>query len=230
MPAYPRASVSQLAVPHTVWRELDRRLVLLFLGRTHVSSEVHDRVIAGLGREGPSGPRLEALRSTAEQARDAVLAADLPALGRAMIRNTDAQGDLHASVIGKSAHLAIEVASASGALGWKVNGAGGEGGSITLLCGPDAGGKQKLIDALREADHHPDPAQPARRAGVVDLIGTAARTAVAVRPRIRPRVAWLAPGRGRSWLPTRSRETQRRLGRGETSPTPRSHRVRRSVA
>jgi D-glycero-alpha-D-manno-heptose-7-phosphate kinase len=152
MTDYPEASVSQIAVPDTLWWELEHRLVLVFLGRSHVSSEVHERVIASLEREGGSSPRLEALRRTAEQARDAVLAADFPALGRAMTRNTDAQGELHASLVGKEARAAIEVAAANGALGWKVNGAGGEGGSVTLLSGPDWSGKRRLLDALRKAD------------------------------------------------------------------------------
>ncbi len=152
MSTYPRASVSQLAVHDSVWSELERRLVLVFLGRSHVSSEVHDRVIASLEQEGASSPRLEALRRTAEQARDAVHTADFPALGRSMIQNTDAQGRLHADLVGKEARAAIEVAAAFGALGWKVNGAGGEGGSITLLSGPDMTVKGRLLDALRDSD------------------------------------------------------------------------------
>jgi D-glycero-alpha-D-manno-heptose-7-phosphate kinase len=152
IPAYPHASVSQLVVPDTVWWELERRLVLVFLGRAHVSSEVHARVIASLELEGESSPRLEALRRSAEDARDAVLLGDLGALGRAMIRNTESQGDLHASLVGKEAQVAIGVAAANGALGWKLNGAGGEGGSISVLCGPGMREKQSLFHALREAD------------------------------------------------------------------------------
>jgi D-glycero-alpha-D-manno-heptose-7-phosphate kinase len=135
-----------------VWWELDRRLVLVFLGRAHVSSEVHDRVIAGLHRDGEGSLHLEELRRAAARARDAVRAADLPALGRAMKNNTDAQGRLHASLISAEAHAVIEVAHAHGALGWKVNGAGGEGGSVTLLCGPDMRAKRRLLGALRSAD------------------------------------------------------------------------------
>ena len=144
--------MSQLNVPDTVWWELDRRLVLLFLGHSHISSEVHDRVIASLEQEGGNSPHLEALRRTAEDARDAVLAADLPALGHAMKQNTDAQGNLHPSLVGKEAQLAIEVATAHGVLGWKVNGAGGDGGSITLLCGPDPSVNRRMLDAFRDAD------------------------------------------------------------------------------
>jgi D-glycero-alpha-D-manno-heptose-7-phosphate kinase len=149
MSAYPHASLSQLPLPNTVWWELERRLVLVFLGRTHRSSEMHDRVIARLAQEGESSPELEELRRAAEQARDVVLAADFSALGRAMTENTDAQSRLYPDLVNPQARAAIEVARVNGALGWKVNGAGGEGGSITVLCGPDMRAKRELQVALR---------------------------------------------------------------------------------
>ncbi len=160
MSSYPHASVSQLSVPDAVWWELERRLVLLFLGRTHVSSEVHDRVIVALEREGESSAHLEELRRTAEQARDAVDAADFAALGRAMTRNTDVQRLLHRGLVSEEAQAAIEVAAANGALGWKVNGAGGEGGSITLLCGPDMRAKRHLERVLDKRTRNSRSSRP----------------------------------------------------------------------
>jgi D-glycero-alpha-D-manno-heptose-7-phosphate kinase len=150
--SYPHAVVSQLVLPNTVWWELDRRLVLVFLGRTHVSSEVHQQVIAGLASEGEDSPVLDELRHAAEPARDAVQAGDFAALGRAMTENTDAQRRLHASLVSEEAQAAIDIAAANGALGWKVNGAGGSGGSITILCRPDMPAKRALLRALRQAD------------------------------------------------------------------------------
>ena len=150
--SYPHARVSQLTVPDTVWWELERRLVLLFLGRVHVSSDVHDRVITSLEHGGGRSPHLEELRRAAQDARDAVCAADLRALGRAMITNTDAQRRLHTGLVSSQAQTVIDVAAAHGAWGWKVNGAGGEGGSLTLLCGPDMRQKRRMLRALRDAD------------------------------------------------------------------------------
>lgn len=149
---YPVASVSRLALPDSVRRELERRLVLVFLGRTHVSSDVHASVIAGLRQEGPDSPRLEALRRAAEATRDAVIAADFPAFGRAMIENTEAQRQLHDELIGPEAQLAIDLAVGAGALGWKINGAGGAGGSLTILCGPGRVDKVRLLSALDRAE------------------------------------------------------------------------------
>jgi D-glycero-alpha-D-manno-heptose-7-phosphate kinase len=131
---------------------LERRLVLLFLGRTHVSSQVHELVIARLEREGEGVPQLEQLRRAAQDARDAFGAGDLSALGRVMIENTEAQAGLHPELVSPQARTAISVAAEHGALGWKVNGAGGEGGSLTLLCGPDMSAKRRLLGALRETD------------------------------------------------------------------------------
>ena len=73
------------------------------------------------------------LRDAAVAARDAVLARDLDAFGEAMIANTEAQGSLHPGLVGVDARRVIEFAAAQGAIGWKVNGAGGEGGSVTIL-------------------------------------------------------------------------------------------------
>ena len=61
------------------------------------------------------------------------------------------------------AHRIIEVAKANGAIGWKVNGAGGDGGSITLLCGPTSSEKRQMIQAIEEATRCmslPDSPQP----------------------------------------------------------------------
>jgi D-glycero-alpha-D-manno-heptose-7-phosphate kinase len=69
-----------------------------------------------------------------------------------MTANTEMQGRLHPDLVSKEAQTAIDVAAADGAAGWKVNGAGGEGGSVTLLCGPDMTVKHRLLRDLREAD------------------------------------------------------------------------------
>jgi D-glycero-alpha-D-manno-heptose-7-phosphate kinase len=50
-----------------------------------------------------------------------------------MIANTEAQKALHPELVSVDAVRAIKVAAAHGAVGWKVNGAGGDGGSLTIL-------------------------------------------------------------------------------------------------
>jgi D-glycero-alpha-D-manno-heptose-7-phosphate kinase len=150
--AYPHASVSQIQVPNAVWWELERRLVLIFLGKTHNSSAVHEQVIAGLEREGGASPRLEALRRAAERSRDAIYAGDFAAFGRAMADNTAAQADLHPALVNSAARELIRLAQDHGAIGWKVNGAGGDGGSVTLLCGQSASARRSLLRAITQAN------------------------------------------------------------------------------
>lgn len=69
-----------------------------------------------------------------------------------MIDNTAAQAELHPPLISDDAQQLIELAREQGAIGWKVNGAGGEGGSVTLLCGPDASARRKLLRMIVEAN------------------------------------------------------------------------------
>jgi D-glycero-alpha-D-manno-heptose-7-phosphate kinase len=142
---YPYASLSQIRVDDSTWWDLERRLALIYLGRSHSSSQVHERVIHDLEDLGSTAKQLEALRATAEPSRDALYAGDFVALGQAMIRNTEAQRNLHPDLVSPDAQRVIEIAQAHGALGWKVNGAGGDGGSLTILCGPLSHAKRAMI-------------------------------------------------------------------------------------
>jgi len=149
---YPHASVSQIHVPDPVWWELERRLALVYLGRSHDSSAIHETVIRSLEDAGPDSPAIVELRRTAPRSRDALYAGDFAALGRAMVESTEAQGRLHPALVGSEARRVIEIARAQGALGWKVNGAGGEGGSITLLCDEDSSRKRALLREIEQSD------------------------------------------------------------------------------
>ncbi len=145
MTAYPHASVSQIQIPNHIWWELERRLVLIYLGKSHHSSQTHEMVIRDMEDAGPNNPHLQALRSTGPAARDAVFAGDFHVLGQVMKDNNAAQRRLHAALISAEADRVIAIGRENGALGWKVNGAGGDGGSITLLCGPAADEKRMMI-------------------------------------------------------------------------------------
>ena len=148
MHQYPHATVSNLDLPRALWWELEQRLVLVFIGAAHKSTEVHLRVIEGLEREGGRSPVLETLRRCAHRGKDALLAGDLAALGRAMIENTEAQRALNPYLVNDTAQRIIDTARRYGASGWKVNGAGGEGGSVTLLAGPSMPRKREMIEAV----------------------------------------------------------------------------------
>ena len=152
MHKYPYASVSQINIPNSIWWELERRLVLIYLGKSHSSSNIHEKVIKELEDAGPENKKINDLRLTAEKSRNALYAGDFKALGEAMIANTEAQTRLNPDLVSWDAYQVIEIAQKFGVLGWKVNGAGGEGGSITLLCNELSIVKRALINAS-EADN-----------------------------------------------------------------------------
>ncbi len=114
---YPYASVSQLQIPNATWWELERRLALIYLGKSHRSSDVHEMVIKHLENAGPDCQQLSDLRLTAPKSRDALYAADFTALGSAMTENTEAQKRLHPALISPEAARVIEIAREHGALG-----------------------------------------------------------------------------------------------------------------
>jgi D-glycero-alpha-D-manno-heptose-7-phosphate kinase len=148
MHQYPYASVSPIHIPNEIWWELERRLVLIYLGKSHSSSAVHEMVIHSLENAGPDCAELTDLRQTAPLARDALFAGDFSALGNAMKVNTAAQQRLHPGLISAETQKIIEISRNFDVLGWKVNGAGGEGGSVTLLTGARSEVKRALIRAI----------------------------------------------------------------------------------
>ena len=150
MRAYPMATVEPLELSDNVWWELERRLALIYLGKSHDSSQVHQKVIAELENAGPDAPPLNAMRACAERARDAVLGGDFVALGNTMRDNTEAQRRLNSALVGSDAQRVSEIAQAHGAIGWKVNGAGGEGGSLTILCGDVSHTKRAMLREIEQ--------------------------------------------------------------------------------
>ena len=93
--------------------------------------------------------KLEPLRREAVAGRDALLAGDLNAFGAAMIRNTEAQANLHETLVSATARQIFDIAKHYGAIGWKVNGAGGDGGSVTILSGPDHFAQKAMLEEIK---------------------------------------------------------------------------------
>jgi D-glycero-alpha-D-manno-heptose-7-phosphate kinase len=134
---YPSAVVTTLPISNDLRRRLDAQLAVVYVGRAHLSSHVHEAVIAGLAGGGAPRRALDALERAAFEARDALVAGDLERFGRALRHNVEAQAELHPSVVSDTAKTVGELAGAVGALGWKVNGAGGDGGSVAILFADD---------------------------------------------------------------------------------------------
>jgi D-glycero-alpha-D-manno-heptose-7-phosphate kinase len=130
---YPNAVITPVPLADDLRLRLDRQLSLVYLGRAHLSPRVHEAVIAGLGRDDGRRRALNDLERAACQARDALLNGDLVEFGRTLRRNVEAQGRLHPSLVSETARAVGALADATGAIGWKVNGAGGDGGSVAVL-------------------------------------------------------------------------------------------------
>ncbi len=147
---FPHASVSSIMIPNSTWWELENRLTLVYIGSPHASSEIHKKVIADLGDHAEQDPRLCEMRKLAEQAKNALYEGDFKALGTAMDRNTDVQRYLHKELVCPKFEEMIDIAKHFEALGCKVNGAGGDGGSMTILTNGDNRIKRDMINTLQE--------------------------------------------------------------------------------
>ncbi len=149
---YPHAKVHRIKLPRAAEHELEARLALIYVGRSHSSSRIHEMVIRKLQDAGPHALQLQRLRATAAKSRDALHAGDFAALGRSMIENTEAQRNLQPDLVGSAHQQIIDIAREYGTLGWKVNGAGGEGGSVTLLSGPDRAVRRSMLQAIESTN------------------------------------------------------------------------------
>ncbi|MCC5790317.1 MAG: hypothetical protein JJT75_11825 [Opitutales bacterium] len=94
---------------------------------------------------------LQTLAACADKGREALLSGNLEAFGRTMIDNTEIQQSMDADLVGSRAKKLISLAKSLGASGYKVNGAGGDGGSMTLLLPPNFELKHKWIEAIKSA-------------------------------------------------------------------------------
>ncbi|MEM8860468.1 MAG: GHMP kinase [Chloroflexota bacterium] len=152
MHAYPDATVEQLALPDTTLQELEQRLMLIYLGQPHSSSAVHEKVIREMENIGATAAPIEALRQTAEASARALQRSDFAELGEAMLKNMAGQRMLHPDLISPAAEKIIEISHQYGVLGHKVNGAGGDGGSITLLTNGEPQAKAELEKAINQVN------------------------------------------------------------------------------
>lgn len=148
MHAYPHASVSGIQLPNPVWWELEQRLSVVYIGSPHNSSEIHRRVIEKLGERAHESPLLREMTGLAREAKNALYEASFPALGEVMNRNTELQRQLHPGLVCDRFEEIIALAGDFGALGCKVNGAGGDGGSVTILSDGDMAQKRRMLKAI----------------------------------------------------------------------------------
>jgi D-glycero-alpha-D-manno-heptose-7-phosphate kinase len=148
---YPRFDRAEVPLTPETSAMLVGRLHTVSFGRPHASSSIHHRVIDLVER--PSTPRaLERIRVAARSAA-AALATDRTAdYGAALVESHEAMRSLYEGIISAEADELAAAAGACGSLGWKVNGAGGEGGSMVVL-GPEDHDRNE--DLVRLIARHP---------------------------------------------------------------------------
>jgi D-glycero-alpha-D-manno-heptose-7-phosphate kinase len=151
MQSFPHGSVSPVRVPDRTWWELESRLSVVYVGTPHHSSEIHEKVIKGLGKNPEDDPRIERLRRLAGEAKQCLHQGNFEGFGKVMDENTMVQRQLHAELVCDKFETVMEIARRNGALGCKVNGAGGDGGSVTILGEGDTAGKRRMEEQLQDA-------------------------------------------------------------------------------
>jgi len=160
---FPHTNVTNLKIPNNIWWELEQRLLLTYIGKPHQSSEIHKMVIADLGNEPHNDPRLEQLRQLAYQSKDALYEGDFARLGGIFNENIKVQEALHKNLICDSFKEIISIANDFDAIGCKVNGAGGDGGSVAILTNGDMNKKRELKKALIQRNFQILPIYLSRR-------------------------------------------------------------------
>jgi D-glycero-alpha-D-manno-heptose-7-phosphate kinase len=138
---YPRARVFPLPLSPSVRCELEDRFVLVYTGKSHFSSAMHQKVISEADRHRGD---FEQLARAAVAGKEALLAGDLEAFAGAMNQNWQAQKNLHPDITTPEMEALHRAAFQAGAQGFKANGAGG-GGTVTLLV------KRNLSSRVRRA-------------------------------------------------------------------------------
>ncbi len=126
---YPNARVFPVPLSASTRCELEDRFVLVYTGKSHFSSGMHQKVIAEADQHRDD---FAALADAAIQGKEALLSGDLERFASAMNANWDAQKRLHPDITTPEIEALHEAAFGAGAIGFKANGAGG-GGTVTIL-------------------------------------------------------------------------------------------------
>jgi len=151
MDCYPTALVTPIVLDDATSAALNEQLLLYYIGTPHMSTHIHQQVIDRFGSIPDTQRLLEPLRQAARAGADALRRGDLSGYGAALQANTTAQRALHPALVCPHAEELIAIALAHGALGCKVNGAGGDGGSIAILTSPDVHARHACMSAIAAA-------------------------------------------------------------------------------
>lgn len=141
---YPNARIFPIPINPELLCELEDRFVLVYTGKSHFSSGMHQKVISEAEQHRDD---FDALAGAAVAGKEALLAGDLAAFGAAMNANWEAQKALHPDITTPEIEALHRETSRHGILGFKANGAGG-GGTVSILA--RQGNRHLIARAARE--------------------------------------------------------------------------------
>jgi D-glycero-alpha-D-manno-heptose-7-phosphate kinase len=128
---YPNARVFPVPLEPSVRCELEDRFLLVYTGKSHFSSGMHQKVISEAAQHSAD---FDALTRAAIDGKEALLTGDLDRFAEAMNANWEAQKRLHPDITTDDIEKLHRAVLEAGAKGFKANGAGG-GGTVTVLAG-----------------------------------------------------------------------------------------------
>ncbi|MFX1530487.1 MAG: hypothetical protein ACFFBC_05200 [Promethearchaeota archaeon] len=143
---YPEVKLIPLKIEKNLIFELENQMILVYLSKRS-SSEMHRAVIENYKKGDTSTLKaFEVIKNCAYEMKKAIQSNDIIYIGDLMNKNWTAQKQLHNSMVNADIKEAERIAINNGALGFKVNGAGG-GGSVSILAdtGKEYVLKQELI-------------------------------------------------------------------------------------
>ena len=144
---YPSVKVSQIKLDDDMVSQLEKQIILVYLS-SRSSNEMHKGVIQNYQNNDDSTIKsLEIIKNCAYEMTAAIKSKNLELMAKIMNKNWDAQKNLHPSMVNPLIEKAEYTAKKYGAIGFKLNGAGG-GGSATILV--DIGAENKLKRKLIE--------------------------------------------------------------------------------
>ncbi|MFW9822178.1 MAG: hypothetical protein ACFFE4_04550 [Candidatus Thorarchaeota archaeon] len=146
--SYPSVELISIPIKDEKIFELERQLILIYLS-SRSSSEMHKAVIKNYKNgDEKTLNSFEIIKDCARQMRTAINSRDLTTMGALMNKNWKAQKDLHRLMTNPTIDKAEKISINNGAIGFKLNGAGG-GGSATILSrvGKENTLKRKLTEA-----------------------------------------------------------------------------------
>jgi D-glycero-alpha-D-manno-heptose-7-phosphate kinase len=146
---YPNARVTPVPVSDATLCDLETRMIVVYTGKSHFSSETHKKVIENFESGDPGVlAAFEGLDTTAEMGTEALMRGNIPLYAEALDRNWEYQKGLDPSITTAVVDDLQQKAEKLGCIGFKLNGAGA-GGTAVMIC---ARNTQKPVLSMIETE------------------------------------------------------------------------------